>query len=422
LTDADLQTPKPGRAYWSAFQPPEGDTRPIDPLAFDMYAARLGNLLLPGITGRTIRARYLGMVCAGLLVTGKDAHASQGRISSVRRQAFLPFERGWAFAVCENAGGDGLKEERDGGSRGLKPEYWGFRGANNVLRYWRETQGVNRLDPRAYTLLKGQSAQGGLGAYLVTLDASGFVDKRTLGLRESGRQLAEAFIGDQRKRMKYFVSANSVHRGMLSYLGSELDLVAPSAAEAAIIRHETFSPESGSLAKAVRGLGTATADPERALQKLARSDKELSSVAAYALTFEPVRQASLTAFGSLGNELASAGSLPANALPDDTVSAAERARKTAKPLAELAPCRGLEPIQALAIRIAAAKDAPAVIDILLDWHEDYRAAWISRDGPRLILGRRANFDFPIGFHGYTVPSYFDLLDDLRRADRDKASA
>jgi hypothetical protein len=418
MTSPDLEIPRPGHAYWSAFQPPEGDTRPIDPLGFSMYADRLGNCLLPGITGRTTRVRYLGMVCAGLLVTEHAASAAGGRIARARRDAFLPFERAWALAVCENAGGDGLKEERAGGSRGLKPEYSNFRGANNVLRYWREcnTAGLSRVNPSDYTLLRGQAAQGGLGAYMVTLDSAGFVDRRSLSLRESGRQLADAFIDDERKRMKYLHASTDVHRGMLGSLGGAFSVAAPSQAEAAMVRKELFSPESGSLARAVRGLGTVPTDAEVAVKRLANSTKELANVATYALAFDPVRQACLAAFGSLGKELAAAGSLPANALPDETAAHAEGAMSMAGRLADLPAPDGLQPLQGFAMRLVACKRGPAVMDLLLDWHQQHRAAWISRDGTRFVLGRRANFDFPLGFHGYTVPSYFDLLADLDAAE------
>src|SRR3954454_24104590 len=134
---ADIAQPRPGRMYWTAYQQPDGDTRPVDPLAFDMYAERLGNLLVPGITGRTTRIRYLGMVCAGLLLVSERVRPGRERVHRARRDAFLPFERAWALSVCEAAHG-ALKERGPGTNRlALKYEYRDLRGTNHVLAYWR---------------------------------------------------------------------------------------------------------------------------------------------------------------------------------------------------------------------------------------------------------------------------------------------
>jgi hypothetical protein len=69
----------------------------------------------------------------------------------------------------------------------------------------------------------------------------------------------------------------------------------------------------------------------------------------------------------------------------------------------------------LAARLTEAADALAVVDQLLDWHHLYRAPWISRQGKRFVLGRKGNFDVDPGFHGFTVPSYFSLLEDMKIA-------
>ena len=65
-----------------------GNSEPSDPLRFDMYAQRLGNVLLPGITNKTERLRYLSMVCAGIAATtqsaGEPLARAAPRVSSVR--------------------------------------------------------------------------------------------------------------------------------------------------------------------------------------------------------------------------------------------------------------------------------------------------------------------------------------------------
>src|SRR3954465_9954426 len=109
MTPGIAAFPKPGLTYWTAYSPPEGSSHPSDPLRFDMYTQRLGNILLPGITNRTERLRYLSMVCAGLAVTGD-------RASTVRqeRKAFLPFERGWALAMTLSVDGRLKRGSTDG--------------------------------------------------------------------------------------------------------------------------------------------------------------------------------------------------------------------------------------------------------------------------------------------------------------------
>jgi hypothetical protein len=82
--------PKRGIAYWTAYQPPEGDTRPVDPLGFDMYAERLGNHLLPGITGRTTPPLRTG-----------DRMPSQGHLPALGGQVA---QRGRAQQTCDLSG------------------------------------------------------------------------------------------------------------------------------------------------------------------------------------------------------------------------------------------------------------------------------------------------------------------------------
>ena len=91
--------PRVGRAYWTAYTQLDGDSKPLDPLRFDMYERHLGNVLLPGITGRVERLRYFGMVCAGLMLTRPTGFSPDPREHTrLWRQFFLDFEAGWALA------------------------------------------------------------------------------------------------------------------------------------------------------------------------------------------------------------------------------------------------------------------------------------------------------------------------------------
>lgn len=392
--------------------------RPIDPLAMDMYAQRIGNILLPGVTGRTFRSRYMGMVCAGLRITSDHASGrSSTRIVEARRNAFLPFERGWALAVCHHANGQIKERNEDTGRAALTAEFQGFRGANHVLSYWRQSRARDSwVIPSNYELLRGQSSQGGLGSYLVTLVSGGFIDPRTLSLREPGQALAEAFLGNQSRQSRRLPSGDRASWRALSGLGAELDLRRNTAGERAILEQQIFNPTTGSLAPAMRGLTLAGTDnAETALTVLSKAkDQELTSVAEYALKFDPFRGAALACFGGLGRSMEVSGELPTADIPDDVESSVAQLRRSARALCDADTPDGLHEIRQLALRIEAASGTLATIDQILDWHRDRRAAWIVRDGSQFKLGRKGNFDLDTSFHGYTVASFFSLLDDLRR--------
>jgi hypothetical protein len=65
----DLRPASLGTPHWTAWTELESSSELTDPLRFDMYAQRIGNVLLPGITNRVERLRYFGMVCAGVALT-----------------------------------------------------------------------------------------------------------------------------------------------------------------------------------------------------------------------------------------------------------------------------------------------------------------------------------------------------------------
>src|SRR5437764_13406499 len=128
------------------------------------------------------------MVSAGLVVTRRH-----DRSIREQRQAFLPFERGWALAMTAGANGD-LKWRSDNAAQAsLRPEFRGFRGVNRALAHYRTLGEWKPIRPTNYILLKSQDAQGGLGAYLVTLRRFGLVQPDSLALTATGRALADAF-------------------------------------------------------------------------------------------------------------------------------------------------------------------------------------------------------------------------------------
>lgn len=409
-------TPKVGGIYWTAYADLEGDSGPTDPLRFDMYAQRLGNLLVPGITNRTARARYLSMVCAGIATT-----SSPGATVRQARRAFLPFERGWALAMTAWAGGQ-LKRS-DGGGRGLRPEYDGLRGANRVLRHYRTLEGRDSMKPADYVLLQGQDSQGGLGAYLVTLREFGFVHPESLKLTATGQELAAAFRpkGTRGISLGMLVADQKMQRGKLERLGGHTVLGWPSTEERDLIRAGVFlSPRSrtGDVVGRVRAVHPNLAvSAEQAMRVVAESgDDPLAEAAEYALRFDSLRISSQRLFTALGTALGSKTD-PATVaeLADDRVGeAAQSVGDHAAAVAEVDPPPGLDAIRLLARDCAVARDTEATVEAVVAHHRREQRGWVIPEGRgRYRLGQHGPFDEPADeFNGYTLGRALVLHRDL----------
>jgi len=415
--------PLPGTAYWTAFAEFEGDSGPADPLRFDMYTQRLGNILLPGITNRTERARYLSMVCAGLVSTQRPG-------ASVRevRRAFLPFERGWALAMTLSADGRiKLGADSPDGGRGLKPEYRGFRGANRALRYYRTLEGKDTLRPSGYVLLQGQESQGGLGAYLVTLRQFGFVHPDTLAVTALGRSLAEAFTpkGTRKIHLGMLAEDGSVARHDLRRLGEHVTLARSSNAEREIVRRAVFaSPRStaGELLRRIDAADPTAATSEDRLRAIARADGDhLERAAAFAVAFDPLRIAALRLFSTVGAGLVTSSQDKASMLTElhlDTVDAdAAETRTHAATVAALPAPVGLDAIAGLARECASGRTAEDTVRSIVAYHRREQRSWIVAEGKdRYRLGRHGPFDLPAHqFNGYTLGRAVQLRDDVQAA-------
>lgn len=411
--------PAKGALYWTSFAELEGDSGPADPLRFDMYTQRVGNILLPGITNRTERVRYLSMVCAGLVETQRGG-------ASVRetRRAFLPFERGWALAMTLAAGGM-IKRSTghpDGG-RGLKPEFRGLRGANRVLRYYRTLDGVDAIKPAGYILLQGQESQGGFGAYLVTLREFGFVHPDSLTVTALGRALAQAFApkGTRGIHLGMFCDQRNVSRHHLVRLGEHTTLGHPSAAERAIVREAIFENPRSVVGDVIRRIDAGNPDAdtaERRLAAIARATGDpLERAAAFAIAFDPLRIAALKLFSAVGRALVPrVGAATIRELDlDHAEQDAATVRERAFALAQVPAPYGLEPVAALARECADAPTLEHTVGSLVAYHRREQRSWIVAEGKdRYRLGRHGPFDPPAEqFNGYTLGRGYQLRDDAR---------
>lgn len=416
MTTAIANTPRAGLNYWTAYSPPEGSSQPSDPLRFDMYAQRLGNVLLPGITNRTERLRYLSMVCAGIATTSA---ASSGTIQE-RRHAFLPFERGWALAMALSVNGELKTSVGTGPSRSLKPEFRGLRGANRVLSHFRTLGGRTNVHPHQYVLLKGQDAQGGLGAYLITLRRFRFVQEDSLELTALGQSLVDAFRPKPRgRRLATLVEDGRVKRTALSALGEELRLGAPSEEEKAIVCSALFEDDRQPVAECLRRMRQArpdSDDPEELLRAIGRPDGDtLERAADYAVAFDPMRISLLQVFTRFGRRLSGAvGSKSLGSLMTDEIEeSAVAARADAARLATRKPTPELEAISDLAREVAEGDTVADTIRAAVAFHRREERAWILPDGgDRYSLGHHGPFDEPRKeFNGYTVGRAMQLHAD-----------
>ena len=414
---AIVSSPKTGRIYWTAYTDPEGNSKPSDPMRFEMYAQRLGNVLLPGITNRTERLRYLSMVCAGLAMT-----SGSGGTLREQRRAFLPFERAWALAMTISAGGQ-LKWSPDGegGQRSLKPEYRGLRGVNRVIAHFRTLPDRATLRPHGYLLLKSQDAQGGLGVYLVTLRQFGFVQPDSLALTAAGRALAHAF--DPRRQgapLSTLVARRPVSRRAIERLGGELVLGWPTIEEREIVGAAIFSQSGSRVADCVARMRAArpgTTDPRTLLQGIARRNGDpVECAAKFAIDFDPMRIAVLQLFSRLGRQLAGRpGSARLGTVMVPVIEqAADAARNAARRLAGDRAVSGVEPVLELARELADGSSAADVVRSVVAFHRREGRAWITQDGANSFsVGHHGSFEEPADdFDGYTVGRAMQLLADV----------
>jgi hypothetical protein len=410
-------SPKAGRVYWTAYTDPEGNSEPSDPLRFDMYAQRLGNLLLPGITNRTERLRYLSMVCAGIAVT------TRGRDRTLRQQraTFLPFERGWALAMTIGAGGD-LKWRPNPtvAQPTLRPQFRGLRGVNRVLAHYRGLKDGKPVRPTVYTLLKAQDAQGGLGAYLVTLRQFGFVQPDSLTLTAAGRALADAFNPRlYGAPMSLLAERTSVKRSTLGRLGEALVLGTPAAEERQLVREAIFADPRSAVADCVRRMRSVlpdSTDPRALLAGIAsRNGDTVERSAQFAIDFDPLRIALLQLFARFGRELsAHAGATPLSVvLRPEIEEAAEKAHHAARTLAADPAVPGVEQVSVLAADLAGGRSVADTVRSMVSFHRREGRAWITNDrADRYAIGSHGAFEDPSeSFNGYTVGRAMGLLMD-----------
>jgi hypothetical protein len=187
------EQPAPLEVIWTAPHELDDPGDPQDPLAFGWISQLLGNVLFPGFTTRTNRARYYSMVCYGLQFIEAHFGAEIERSNDpggVRRDYFLTWERLWALAIVHHYDGKLLE--------GHASKESGMRGSSNAVRYYGKRRNGAKfpLDRGSFHLLQSQAAQGALGSYLSSLSHYGFVNADSLVPHDPGEVLSRSFVGE----------------------------------------------------------------------------------------------------------------------------------------------------------------------------------------------------------------------------------
>jgi len=167
--------------FISSYDPQGGLGRTIDPLGVMQAYGGLADLLLPGVTTITNRARYLTMMCAALSNAETYRPMPPGAAGlATRREAIEPFERLWALA-CVAATSSNRKAAD------------GLRGITRAGKAFRQFQARDRQATPDFALLKYQARTGAIGVYWNCLIGSQLIHPDNGALQEEGRELARHF-------------------------------------------------------------------------------------------------------------------------------------------------------------------------------------------------------------------------------------
>lgn len=167
--------------FISSYDPQGGLGRTIDPLGVMQAYGGLADLLLPGVTTITNRARYLTMMCAALSNAETYRPMSPGAAGlAMRREAIEPFERLWALACVAAANSN--RKAADG-----------LRGITRAQKAFRQFQARDRQATPDFALLKYQARTGAIGVYWNCLIGSQLIHPDNGALQEEGRELAKLF-------------------------------------------------------------------------------------------------------------------------------------------------------------------------------------------------------------------------------------
>ena len=167
--------------FISSYYPQGGLGRTIDPLGVMQAYGGLADLLLPGVTTITNRARYLTMMCAALSNAETYLPMPPGVAGLARRRdAIEPFERLWALA-CVPARSSNRKAVD------------GLRGITRAEKVYNQLLAKDRLANPDYVLLKYQARTGAIGVYWTCLVGSQLIHPDNGALQEEGRELAKCF-------------------------------------------------------------------------------------------------------------------------------------------------------------------------------------------------------------------------------------
>ena len=219
----------------------------IDPLGFLQPYSTLVEELLPGVTTITTRARYLSVVCAGILNARKvdDFRGPAGIVAL--RHAVEPWERLWALA-CAAAAEAGARRAVDG-----------LRGVRRVQEHLSSIRQRGVSGTPNYRLLLYQGRTGGVPTYWNALIAGRLLESNG-ELTSEGKALAQAFPSPPLSNKDLLRLAKPEDSGrvklstrQLESWGKECHLGAAKPAEKSILRDALQEdPRRAAIADALR--------------------------------------------------------------------------------------------------------------------------------------------------------------------------
>ncbi len=321
---ADIQ------CFLTAYDPSDLPGTSLDPLGFEAGYLLLAEKILPGLTNVAEKPRYLGVLCAGAMLSEVGSDDAPRRAYEKRRDAILRLERYWALANV-------LASRSEGGT---KYPLSGLRGVTYAEDFAsRIDANLDRVNA-SYPLLSRQGPYGVIGIYGAIADGMKLVDRRTFSPScELGERLATGFIEEtelpREVRRAVLDAGADVSRRSLAMWGEKAHIAGRiGRGEAGCIRDALHGNSVRSRMLQWLGRTPRTDDDESELKRLGRISlalegddtcRDLLEAINAILLYERAYQCALLGFERLlwlCNHLPAAGARPDDLRRDPVFSAA----------------------------------------------------------------------------------------------------
>lgn len=188
--------------FWTERDYLEGDdTSSKDPLGTEAFAGHLADLILPGMTTITWRARYVTLICQWIDFINndlgvKDAKEALNRIMQIEKIAAFSMITAWGSRDIDNPISGNDDERDDVNLRRLIGKRYAKAFGNRATRF--------SLDRKDYPFLTNHKSAGAYSVYKVLLMSFGLLDEDTVSLTEKGKEFIEGI--EFPKKSKSFIT------------------------------------------------------------------------------------------------------------------------------------------------------------------------------------------------------------------------